>query len=85
MVDSAAQVSVINTPLLEQLGSSVKLRNVINLRGADRDYELPALHTEDINITVGKLKTKRKFVATNISDKEILRIDFLSHIKALID
>ncbi|CAG2200297.1 unnamed protein product [Mytilus edulis] len=85
VVDSAAQVSVISTSLLKQLGPRVKMKQHIILKGAGKGSEMEARYTDDLDVTVGKLKVKWRFVAAEITDKVILGIDFLEHFKAIID
>ncbi|VDH91344.1 Hypothetical predicted protein [Mytilus galloprovincialis] len=85
VVDSAAQVSVISTSLLKQLGPKVKMKQHIILKGAGKGSEMEARYTDDLDVTVGKLKVKWRFVAAEITDKVILGIDFLEHFKAIID
>ncbi|CAG2200305.1 unnamed protein product [Mytilus edulis] len=46
---------------------------------------MEARYTDDLDVTVGKLKVKWRFVAAEITDKVILGIDFLEHFKAIID
>ncbi|CAG2200320.1 unnamed protein product [Mytilus edulis] len=57
----------------------------ILLKGAGKGYEMEARYTDDLDVTVGKLKVNWRFVAAEITDKVILGIDFLEHFKAIID
>ena len=85
VVDSAAQVSVINNTLLKQLGPSVKLKEYVMLTGAGKESQIEARITDEIPVEIGKSKLKWKFVTAEINDDIILGIDFLEYNKAVID
>ncbi|CAG2228578.1 unnamed protein product [Mytilus edulis] len=61
------------------------MKQHIILKGAGKGSEMEARYTDDLDVTVGKLKVKWRFVAAEITDKVILGIDFLEHFKAIID
>ncbi|VDI51055.1 Hypothetical predicted protein, partial [Mytilus galloprovincialis] len=61
------------------------LRKMMIKEGAGKGSEMEARYTDDLDVTVGKLKVKWRFVAAEITDKVILGIDFLEHFKAIID
>lgn len=85
LIDSAAQVSVINNSLLKQLGPSVKLKEHVRLSGAGKESEMEARITSEVPVEIGKSKLKWKFVAADINDDIILGIDFLEYNHAVID
>ena len=85
IVDSGAQVSVISRDLVEKLKKEIKLSDFITLKGAERQSNFQARITDGVKVEIGKIKTKWKFIAANISDNIILGMDFLDEHKAVID
>jgi len=85
VVDSAAEVSVLNKSLLHQLGPKVKLKQDIILKGVGRGSRIEARYTDNLDVKLGSLEAKWKFVVADISDDIILGIDFLVNFHAIVD
>jgi len=83
VVDSASEVSVLNKSVLHQLGP--KLKQDIILKGVGRGSKIEARYTDNLDVKLGSLKAKWKFVVADISDDIILGIDILEHCHAIID
>ena len=55
------------------------------LKGAARQSNFQARITDGVKVEIGKIKTKWKLIAANISANIILGMDFLDEHKAVID
>ena len=85
VVDIAAQVSVINSSLFEQIVPRPKLQGRIILKGADKFSEIEAKLAEQIKIQIGNIFINWNMVVADITDSVILGIYFLEKNRAVID
>ena len=85
VVDTAAQVSVINSSLFEQIVPKSKLQGRMILKGADTFSESEAKLAEQIKIQIGSTFINWNMVAADITDSVILGIYFMEKQRAVID
>jgi hypothetical protein len=85
VVDTAVQVSVINSSLFEQIVPRLKLQGRMILKGADTLSESEAKLAEKIKIQIGSTFINWNMVAADITDSVILGIYFLEKQRAVID
>jgi hypothetical protein len=85
VVDTAAQVSVINSSLFEQIVPRPKLQGRIILKGADKFSEIEAKLAEQIKIQIGNTFINWNMDVADITDSVILGIYFLEKNRAVID
>ena len=85
VVETAAQVSVINSSLFEQIVPRPKLQGQMILKGADTLSESEAKLAEKIKIQIGSTFINWNMVVADITDNVILGIYFLEKNRAVID
>lgn len=85
VVDTAAQASVINRSLFEQIVPRPKLIDELTLKGIGESSEIPARLAERVTICTGKTTVEWNMLVADITDNIILGLDFLEHQKVIIN
>lgn len=85
VVDTAAQVSVMNPRTLNVLGLTCATGSIVHLRGVGSNSTMRAQVLENTVVEVGNIMEKMSFVVADISDSIILGIDFLDRHHAVIN
>jgi hypothetical protein len=85
VVDTAAQVSVFNSSLFEQIVPRPKLQGRIILKGADKFSEIEAKLAEQSKVQIGSTFINWNMVVADITDSVILGMYFLEKQRAVID
>ncbi|VDI12065.1 Hypothetical predicted protein [Mytilus galloprovincialis] len=85
IVDTAAQVTVINFDFAKSLDPAIEVKEPVILRGAGKDNSITARYTDRVAIKVGKTETRWRVIVADITDPVILGLDVLQHIKAVIN
>lgn len=84
VVDTAAQVSVINLSLARELGLHVDDTQFIYLRGVVPNERIPGYMIRDVPICLGKTYFSDLYAA-DIADSILLGLDFLLKHKCIVD
>ncbi|VDI00838.1 Hypothetical predicted protein, partial [Mytilus galloprovincialis] len=79
IVDTAAQVTVINFDFAKSLDPAIEVKEPVILRGAGKDNSITARYTDRVAIKVGKTETRWRVIVADITDPVILGLDVLQH------
>ncbi|CAG2185743.1 unnamed protein product [Mytilus edulis] len=85
IVDTAAQVTVINFDFAKSLDPAIEVKEPVILKGAGKDNSITARYADRVAIKVGKTETRWRVIVADITDPVILGLDVLQHIKAVIN
>ncbi|CAG2193490.1 unnamed protein product [Mytilus edulis] len=85
VIDTAAQVSVLNRTVFDKMDPKPRLTDYVNLKGITKDSHMLARVAKDIPIKIGKTLSNWNMVIADIPDTVLLGIDFLEHNKVIID
>ncbi|CAC5398292.1 unnamed protein product [Mytilus coruscus] len=85
IVDTAAQVTVINFDFAKSLNPAIEVKEPVILKGAGKDNSISAKYTVRVAIKVGKTETRWRVIVADITGPVILGLDVLQHIKAVIN
>ncbi|CAG2201940.1 unnamed protein product [Mytilus edulis] len=85
VIDTAAQVSVLNRTVFDKMDPKPRLTDYVNLKGITKDSHMLARVAKDIPIKIGKTLSYWNMVIADIPDTVLLGIDFLEHNKVIID
>lgn len=85
IIDTAAQVTLLNESFAKKLDPPVNLTNPVILKGAGENNSIPASYAEHTQIKVGKTETRWRVIVAKINDQVILGLDLLKHLKANIN
>ncbi|VDI25418.1 Hypothetical predicted protein [Mytilus galloprovincialis] len=80
IVDTAAQVTVINFDFAKSLDPAIEVKEPVILKGAGKDNSITARYTDRVAIKVGKTETRWRVIVADITDPVILGLDVLQHI-----
>ena len=85
IVDTAAQISVINRKLANSLTPPLNIGKEVTLKGVGENSWLKANYSHDANIEIEGIQFKWPVIIADITDQVIIGLDFLSANNALID
>ena len=85
IVDTAAQISVINRKLANSLTPPLNIGKEVTLKGVGGNSWLKANYSHDANIEIEGIQFKWPVIIADITDQVIIGLDFLSANNALID
>ena len=85
ILDTAAQVTLMNEYFANTLQPPVVLTDFLLLKGAGENNTIPARYAEQTKINIGKTETKWRVIVAKISDPVILGLDILKFLKATIN
>ncbi|CAG2198565.1 KRAB [Mytilus edulis] len=85
IVDTAAQVTVINFDFAKSLNPAIEVKEPVILKGAGKDNSITARYADRVAIKVVKTETRWRVIVADITDPVILGLDVLQHIKAVIN
>ncbi|CAC5407103.1 unnamed protein product [Mytilus coruscus] len=85
LVDTAAQVTVINFDFAKSLNPAIEVKEPVILKGTGKDNSISAKYTDRVAIKIGKTETRWRVIVADITDPVILGLDVLQHIKAVIN
>ena len=85
VIDTAAQVSVMNMDLYKKLKPTPHLTDSIVLKAAGINNDIQARLAKNVNIRVGDVVKKWDVVVGEIADSLLLGLDFLEHCSSIID
>lgn len=85
IVDTAAQISVINIKLANPLTPPIHIGKEVTLMGIGKKRWLKANYSKDANIEIEGVQFKWPVIVADITDQVIIGLDILSADNALID
>jgi len=85
LIDTAAQVTVINEKFANTLEIPLKIGHRVSLKGAGNDTSIRARYADKVVINIGQTETRWRIIVADISDPVIIGLDLLKHLKAIID
>ncbi|VDI09313.1 Hypothetical predicted protein [Mytilus galloprovincialis] len=85
VIDTAAQVSVLNRTVFDKMDPKPRLTDYVNLKGITKNSHMLARVANGIPIKIGKTLSNWNMVIADIPDTVLLGIDFLEHNKVIID
>jgi hypothetical protein len=85
VVDSGAQVSIINKDLYNQILDKPKITETVFIKGINSTASIRAHIVPNINIKIGRTNLQWNMLMAEITEKVILGLDFLEANKAIVD
>lgn len=85
IVDTAAQISVINKELANSLTPPLHIGKEVTFKGVGENSWLKVNYSKDANIEIEGVQFKWPVIVADIADQVIIGLDFLSAHNALID
>ena len=85
IIDTAAQVTVINRDFFQTLENRPSVVETVNLKGASDSNLMLANYVKEVPLQIGTSKYKWNVFVADISDQMILGLDFLKESQAVVD
>ena len=84
VIDTGAQVSIINDKLFQKLNPSPKIKDHVLLKGISKDTVNSKI-CQNVPFCLGNVKSLWNFAIADIDDSVIIGLDFLEHFKVKIN
>ncbi|CAG2209806.1 unnamed protein product [Mytilus edulis] len=85
VIDSGAQVSILNTELFRKLQTKPKLSDTVVVKGISTAGTIQAEVAEKVALQIGRSKIECNMLVADIEDELILGLDFLETNRVIVD